>query len=67
MNAAAWDYYEAMMARTIQMEEYFTTGKVSTNFSELVAEVAGILRIMEIEKCVSDRNAFYIRGTDTIH
>jgi hypothetical protein len=67
MDAATYGYYEAMMARTIQMEEYFTTGQISTNFFNLMEEVSEVLQIMEMEQLISDPNAFYIMGTPTIH
>jgi len=67
MNAVIWDYYEEMMTRTIQMEEYFNTGQISTNFCELISEVSEVLRMMEMEKLIENRGAFLIRGTRTIH
>ncbi len=67
MNAAVCDYYEEMTARTIQMEEYFMTGKISTNFFELVDEVSDMLKLRKIEQLIADRQAFYIQGTLRVH
>lgn len=68
MNAAAFYEHEAeITARTIQIEEYFMKGRISTNFFELIDEVSDMLRLRKIEQIIAERQAFYITGTSRVH
>lgn len=68
MNAMVWGAkylsYEELFVRNMQITEYFTTGHVSTKFTELAEP---LLKMKELEELIRANKAFYIEGTPTIH
>lgn len=65
MNSVLWNDTHAaeMTAKVIQMEEYFTTGKISTNFFELTEEISDVLFWRELERRIADNEVFHAAGT----